>query len=78
MCIKALYNWKRYIVVTSRDQADLIFVVRMGRLAEGACRRSSWYGPVVAPGGRAGGPVPVRGPMPGNGVTVEGQVGLSR
>ncbi len=72
---KALYDWKRYIVVASRDQADLTFVVRTGRLAEAGVGVQAGNGPVVAPGGRAGGPVPVRGPMPGNGVTVEGQVG---
>ncbi len=72
---KALYDWKRYMVVANRDRADLIFVVRKGRLAESGVGIQAGNGPVVAPGGRAGGPVPAGGPMPGNGVAVGAEVG---
>jgi hypothetical protein len=31
---KAMHDWNRYVLTTQRGQADLIFVVRKGRLAE--------------------------------------------
>jgi len=31
----ALNEWKRYVLTTKRDEADLVFVVRKGRLASG-------------------------------------------
>ncbi|MGB6744407.1 MAG: hypothetical protein WBE38_12240 [Terracidiphilus sp.] len=43
----ALQNWKRYALTTERDQADLVFVVRKGRVASadvGVSPRSSGPG----------------------------------
>lgn len=64
---KALYDWKRYVPTTRRDEADLIFVVRKGRLAEAGVG-------VHLGSGRQGVP-PASGPLPGNGVAVGGAVG---
>jgi hypothetical protein len=69
---KALYDWKRYIVTTRRDQADLIFVVRKGRLAAASLGGQVSSAPTGGPNGpnrQAG------GPFPGNGVGVGGEVG---
>ncbi len=65
---QALYNWKRYVVVTQRDQADLIFVVRIGRVAEGRVG-------VLVGTGPQGGPQPAGAPGPSHGVGVGGEVG---
>ena len=64
----ALYSWKRYVPVIKRDEADLIFVVRVGRLAEGR------VGVVVSPGPQ-GGSQPTGGPGPSHGVALGGDVG---
>jgi len=63
----ALYDWKRYIPVIKRDEADLIFVVRVGRVAEGR------VGVLVSSGPQ--GTQPAGGPGPSHGVGVGGEVG---
>jgi len=65
---KALYDWHRYVITTRRDQADLIFVVRKGRLAEGR------VGVLVSTGPQRG-PQPAGAPGPSHGVGVGGEVG---
>ncbi len=70
----ALYDWKRYTLVTRRDQADLIIVVRKGRIAEGRAGVGVSTGPLGAPGSRPGGPAPGAG-GPAVGVGVGGEVG---
>jgi hypothetical protein len=67
----ALNDWNRYLLTTERDQADLIFVVRKGRVAEANVGVQVGPGPQGAPGR------PANGPLPGNGVggTVGGGVG---
>jgi hypothetical protein len=69
--VSALNDWNRYVLTTERDQADLIFVVRKGRVAEANVGVQVGSGPQGAPGG------PANGPLPGNGVggTVGGGVG---
>ena len=66
---RSLYDWNRYIVTTRRDQADLIFVVRKGRLA------TATLGGQVSSAPQAGPNRPAGGPMSGNGVAVGGEVG---
>jgi hypothetical protein len=66
---KALYDWNRYIVTTRRDQADLIFVVRKGRLAAATLGGQVSSAPQTGPNRPAG------GPMSGNGVAVGTEVG---
>ncbi len=75
----ALSDWKRYTLVTRRDQADLIIVVRKGRLVEGRVGVDVGAGTQgnagTGPGGQApsaGGP---RASGPGVGVGVGGEVG---
>jgi hypothetical protein len=65
----ALYAWNRYIVTTRRDQADLIFVVRKGRLATAKLGGQVSSAPQGGPGRPAG------GPLSGSGVAVGGEVG---
>ena len=50
----ALRNWGRYIVTSNRSEAELVFVLRTGRTAEGK----------LGGGGSVPGPVP--GPVPGS------------
>ena len=68
---KALDDWNRYVLTTRRDQADLIFVVRKGRVAEANVGVQVSSGPQGGPGR------PTNGPLPGNGVgtSVGGEVG---
>jgi hypothetical protein len=66
---RAIYDWKRYIVTTRRDQADLIFVVRKGRLATATLGGQVSSAPQGSPGRPAG------GPLSGSGVAVGGEVG---
>ena len=66
---KALYDWNRYVVTTRRDQADLIFVVRKGRMATATLGGQVSSAPPMGSGRSAG------GPLPGNGVSVGGEVG---
>ncbi len=66
---KALYDWKRYVVTTQRDQADLIFVVRKGRVAQADVGVLVNRGPQGVPNQPAG------GAGPGTGVAVGGEVG---
>ncbi len=66
---RALYDWNRYVVTTRRDQADLIFVVRKGRLAAATLGGQVSSAPQAGPGRPAG------GPMSGSGVAVGGEVG---
>ncbi len=35
---QGLRNWKRYVLVTQRDQAELLFLVRKGRLVDATAR----------------------------------------
>jgi hypothetical protein len=65
---KAVYDWNRYIVTTRREQADLIIVVRKGRLAAATLGGQVSSAPPMGPG-RAG------GQYPGSGVAVGGEVG---
>ncbi len=66
---RALYDWNRYIVTTRREEADLIFVVRKGRLASATLGGQVSSAPPMGPGRSAG------GQYPGNGVAVGGEVG---
>ncbi len=66
---KALYDWNRYIVTTRRDQAELIFVVRKGRLAAATLGGQVSSAPPIGPGR------PGAGPGPGSGIAVGGEVG---
>ncbi len=52
----ALYDWNRYVVVTRRDHADLIFVVRKGRLATTRVGVQAGAGPQGVPNTRPNGP----------------------
>jgi hypothetical protein len=63
----ALDNWKRYTLVVRRDEADLIFVVRKGRLAQADVG-------VLVSSGPLGSPRPA-GPGPSRGVAAGGEVG---
>ena len=68
---QALSDWNRYVPTIRRDQADLIFVVRKGRLA------SATVGGQVGTGSASQG-IPTRpasGRLPGNGLDVAGEVG---
>lgn len=69
----ALYKWKRYAVTTRREDADLIFVVRKGRLA------AAKAGVQVGSGGPQAYPNPQGNPgprtAPGNGIALGGEVG---
>ena len=65
----ALYGWERYSLTMERGHADLIFVVRRGRLAES--RVGAQTGST-----RQGAPSrPANSPLPGNGVAVGGSIG---
>lgn len=45
--MKAIRQWKRYVLTFNRDEADLVFVVRTGRLAgiKGGYSRGTMAGP---------------------------------
>jgi hypothetical protein len=66
---QALDDWKRYVLTIRREQADLIFVVRKGRLASATVGGQVGSGPRGVPGR------PANGPISGNGVAVGGEVG---
>ncbi len=66
---RALYDWNRYVPTTHRDQADLIFVVRKGRLATATVAGQVGSAPQGLPNR------PANGPLPGNGVAIGGEVG---
>jgi len=66
---KAVYDWNRYIVTTRRDQADLIFVVRKGRLVTATLAGQ------VGSARPVGANRPAGGPYPGNGVALGSEVG---
>lgn len=70
----ALYDWKRYTLVTRRDEADLIIVVRKGRLAEVRVGVGVGTGTQGSPGSRPGSQAPGAGGPP-VGVGVGGEVG---
>lgn len=65
----AVSDWNRYVVTTRREQADLIFVVRKGRLAAatlaGQVGSTRPVGANRSPGG----------PYPGNVIAVGGEAG---
>jgi hypothetical protein len=65
----AVDDWKRYVLTLRRDQADLILVVRRGRLATATVGGQVSSGPRGVPGR------PANGPLPGNGIAVGGEVG---
>jgi hypothetical protein len=65
----ALHDWNRYVLTIRREQADLIIVVRKGRLATAKVGVQAGSGPQGTPSR------PASGPFPGNGVTVGGEVG---
>lgn len=50
---KAVQDWNRYVVTTDRDHADLVFMVRKGRLAG-----TQMHGGVAVPPGPSGGSIP--------------------
>jgi hypothetical protein len=65
---KALRDWDRYVLTTRRDQADLVFVVRKGRLADTTVDVSRTTGPQSSNGTQVGiGPQDCNGPQGGNG-----------
>jgi hypothetical protein len=67
----ALRDWNRYSLTTSRTEADLIFVVRKGRLVTAKVGIAT--GPLGQP---SPGQRPASGPgAPGPGTTVGGEVG---
>lgn len=66
---RAIYDWKRYVLTTERNQADLIFVVRKGRLVEGRVRIPASSGPQSIPGR------PTNGPLANNGAAIGAEVG---
>jgi hypothetical protein len=66
----AMQGWKRYTLVYQRSQADLVFVVRRGRLAAGRGNVGIYRGPAPLPGQGPGQPG-TRGPgQQGNGTIV--------
>jgi hypothetical protein len=64
----ALQDWKRYALTMHREQADLILVLRTGRLVEGRAG-------IQVGSGRQGSNRPSTGPQPGNGVALGGEIG---
>jgi hypothetical protein len=66
---KALYDWNRYVLTIRREQADLIFVVRKGRLVTAKLAVQVGSGPQGVPNR------PANGPFPSNSVAVGGDVG---
>ncbi|HEV2137056.1 MAG TPA: hypothetical protein VGR47_22750 [Terracidiphilus sp.] len=72
----AIQGWKRYVLVYQRSQADLVFVVRVGRLVTGRGNVGIYHGsapPLQGPGQQG-----TRYPgQPGNGTVVGagGEVG---
>jgi hypothetical protein len=70
----ALSDWKRYALVIRRDQADLIIVVRKGRLAEGRVGVGVGTRTQGTPNSRPGGQVPGAGGTD-VGVGIGGEVG---
>jgi hypothetical protein len=51
----ALGSWKRYILTTSRDEAQLVFVVRKGRAAQGTVELTPRHGSLPGGAGQPGG-----------------------
>ena len=72
---KAMHDWTRYVLTTQRDQADLVFVVRKGRLAELDARGQVGVGGPAASGRgvRVG-----SGPGTQAGAGPDGQAGAGR
>jgi hypothetical protein len=66
---KAVYDWKRYTLTEQRREADLIFVLRKGRLAEAKLGVQIGTGRQNAPNR------PTGAPPGGNGVGIGGDVG---
>lgn len=71
----ALYDWKRYVPVIKRDEADLIFVVRVGRVAEADLGVQTGTGPIRIPGGRPQGAPNGPANNPGTAVSAGGEAG---
>lgn len=69
---KALHDWRRYVITASRDQAELIFVVRKGRLAGAGGGVPVSSGPQSGPRGV---PQPAGASGPFHGVDFGGEVG---
>jgi hypothetical protein len=74
----ALTDWNRYTLITEREQADLVIVVRKGRAASADAGVSSRSGPGLGSGG-AGAQIPGQGrsgvPMGGPGIQTGGEIG---
>jgi hypothetical protein len=69
--LDALRDWKRYTLTTRREQAELVFVVRKGRLANAQLGGQVHLGQPLPPNQSPG-----HGPgSAGNGVDTEGEVG---
>ena len=71
----ALSDWKRYVPVIKRDEADLIFVVRVGRVAEGDVGVGTSSGPIRFPPGRPQGAPNGPANTPGTALSAGGKVG---
>lgn len=73
----AIYDWNRYSLVYQRDQADLIFVVRKGRLVEGRVGAAIPVDPQVQVGSRPQNTSnrPMNAPPQGAGIYGGGEVG---
>ena len=72
----ALRDWKRYTLTIRREEADLIIVVRKGRLAEAKVGVQAGTGPQRAPANQPPGSSGSVGPGgPGVGVSAGGEVG---
>jgi hypothetical protein len=56
-----IQDWKRYVVTLHRDQADLVFVVRKGRIAAGQTRGGVNAGSQRQPGVQSPGQFPQQG-----------------
>ena len=66
---QAVRDWNRYVITTDRNHADLVFIVRKGRLAAAQLHGgvATAAGPVSTPPGPQVGPPPnTRGQMPGD------------
>ncbi len=68
----AFANWKRYTVTAEREQADLVIVVRKGRVASTNAGVSRGGGPDSGPGSGSGAGEPFPGPQQRAGVPAGG------
>jgi hypothetical protein len=73
--VRAIQKWNRYTYVVQRDQADLIFVVRKGRVAAARVGIQGSPGPRGPAGPQSTPGQPTTAPGGGYGVGVGGEVG---